>query len=32
MFEHLFKKQPKGTVDTQLAEPEPETKKIRRLS
>lgn len=27
MFKHLFKKQPKDTVDTPLAEPEPETKK-----
>lgn len=27
MFKHLFSKQPKDTVDTPLAEPEPETKK-----
>lgn len=27
MFKHLFKKQPKDTVDTPLVEPEPETKK-----
>lgn len=27
IFKHLFKKQPEDTVDTPLAEPEPETKK-----